>query len=402
MTYGDPEHASHTPQPPAQWGWARPQQPMRTVETEPLEYHRLYRGVQGFRWWKTLVMLLLAGAIFGILTVVVSIACVPLLMLDPDYAQGIVEGTGDVLDTQHPVSVLISLVSIIVMIPSVILAMLIMGMRPVGRIWSVAARVRWGLLGRSLGNAVIAIVVMNAVGIGLGILMDPASLGEDPGGASGFDANAALLSLVLIVLLVPFQSVAEELVFRGLFMQVLGSWMRPGRHERFRNPIARGLVRLLNSHWLVIVIPSIAFAAAHIYDVWGLAAVGLMGLTAAWLAWRTGGLEAAIALHIVNNLIAFGFMTAGFGGETAQVEDSGGPMSLVGEVAGLAVFLWLTMRTFRRRGYGRTRIDLLAVPAAPAPQPQPSVEAPAAPRAPGGSPASPPTSAPEGEDPGRA
>ena len=349
------------PQPqtvPPEWGWVRPPVQMHTVETEPLEYHRLLRGTANYRWWKPLLLLLIAGVYFGVLTIVDTLIFIPIMMAwDPEYVTGIAEGTVDILDTQRPVSILLAMVSIIIMIPSVLLAMLTMGMKPMGRVWSVAGRIRWGLLLRLVGIAVVAVVAMNAAGIGFGILLDPASLSEAaPEQSSDFDTRAALLSLVFIVLLVPLQATAEEVVYRGLFMQVLGSWLK--------NP------------WFAILIPSVGFALSHIYDIWGLLAVGLMGLVAAWLTWKTGGLEAAIALHIVNNLIAFGFMTAGFGGETAQTSDAGGPEGVVGEVIGLALFAWLALKVFRKGGHGRERIDLILAPVPVAPW---TPEAPAGP-----------------------
>ena len=330
---------------PPSWGWARGSQQLRTVETEPLDYHRLLRGAPAYRWWKPLALLLLSGVFFGILTVVVTVTVIPVLMLtDPDYPAQVAAGTAAALDTQRPVSVLVSMVSIIIMLPAVLLAMLVMGMRPIGRIWSVAARMRWGLLGRLLGVSVLAIVVMNLVGIGVGLLLEPATDAAAATSETGFDARAALLSMLLVLFLVPLQSTAEEVVFRGLFMQVLGAWIR--------NP------------WFAILIPSIGFASLHIYDIWGLLAVGLLGAVSAWLTWRTGGLEAAIAIHIVNNYVAFGIMASGLTGETAQTTGDGNPAGLIGQIAGLALFLWLTLRVFTRGGYGRQRIDLIQIPAA--------------------------------------
>lgn len=338
-----PEFSASAPVEPPQYAWARPAVQLQQVETEPLEYHRLLRGVQNYRWWKPLLLLLLSGVYFGIFTIIVSVAFLPLLLQNPDYLNGVTTGTGAALDTQVPVSVLLSLVSIIIMIPAVILAMLTLNMRPNGRVWSVAARIRWGLLGRLSLVALLAVVVMNVAAIGLEIALNPASLNEPAptAAAADFDWTAAWTSLVIVILLVPLQATAEEVVFRGLFMQVLGSWLK--------------------SPWFGILIPSIGFALAHIYDIWGLLSVGLLGVVAAWLTWRTGGLEAAIAIHIVNNLIAFGFMTFNVGGETAQVEQTGGVGSLIGSVVGYALFIWLVIRVFRKHGYGRTRIDIVQI-----------------------------------------
>ena len=346
-------------QAPAAWAWAQ-QQRVVTRETEPLEYHRLLRGVARYRWWKPLLLLVVAAVYFGILTVALGFALAPLMFaFDPGYANEMMAGEAELLDTQRPISLVFSLLSIIVMLPAVLLAMLTLGMRPMGRVWSVATRIRWGLLLRTLGAAVLGVLAMNVVGTGFEMIANPPSASdpviEQP---AGFDPTMALISLVIIVVLVPIQAATEEVVFRGLFMQVLGSWLK--------NP------------WFAILIPSIGFAAAHIYDIWGLLAVGFMGLVAAWLTWRTGGLEAAIAIHVVNNLVAFGLMTTGITGETAQTESTGGLGLVIGEVAGLALFAWLVLRIWRKGGHGRTRIDLVESlePVPPAAVPAPAATLP--------------------------
>lgn len=400
-------HDSQRPDaPPAQgWAWAAPVA-MEYRETEPLEYHRLYRGVQGFRWWKSLIVLLLAGAFYILMTLVLGLVFGVLLSFtDPEYLLGLADGSVDVLDTQRPMSVLLALVSIALMIPCVVLAMLVMGVRPTGRVWSVAGKIRWGFLMRTAGIAVLAVVVMNLTGVVLEIVLNPSSLSEsvEIAAAPGFDSRAALLSLVFIITLVPLQAAAEEVAFRGLLMQVIGSWLRStwfwillavavpalvggiyvtsgidGLIEYGLNTlivatvifaIAAVLRWKTGSPFIAVALPTLLFAVMHIYDVWGMLVVSLMGLVAAWLTWRTGGLEAAVAIHVVNNLVAFGFMTAGFGGETAQTESAAGPGSLVGEVVGLSLFTWLVLRSFRKGGYGRTRIDLMQVPVPPQPAP---------------------------------
>lgn len=328
---------------PPQWAWVQPQPQFQQVETEPLEYHRLYRGAPKYAWWKPLVVLVLAASIYFAMNIAFSLALMPLLVaFDPDYVNdALFAQISPMLDTQHPWSLVLNLGTIALMIPAVLLAMLALGVRPTGRVWSVAGRIRWGLLWRTTGAAVLSVIVMNGVGIIVGMTMTAAS-GATTGEAIAadspdFNVTAAVASGVIVLLLVPFQATAEEVVFRGLALQVLGSWMR--------------------SPWLAVGLSSLAFALMHIYDIWGMLAVGIMGLTAAWLTWKTGGLEAAIAIHVINNFAAFGFMAAGLSSDTGQVESSGGPESLIGEVVGLALFVWLTVRIFRKHGYGRERID---------------------------------------------
>lgn len=350
------------PAPPhPQWAWVQPQPQYVQVETEPLEYHRLYRGAPKFAWWKPLVVLLLAASIYFAMNIAFSLALMPLLvMFDPDYVNdALFLQVAPLLDTQHPWSVVLNLGTVALMIPAVLLAMLALGIRPMGRVWSVAGRIRWSLVWRTTLAAVLAVVVMNGVGILVGIVMTDIASQATAGvvvtetlavDRPDFNVTAAVASFIIVLLLVPFQAAAEEVVFRGLFLQVLGSWMR--------------------SPWLAIALSTVAFAAMHIYDIWGLLAVGLMGFTAAWVTWKTGGLEAAIAIHVINNIAAFGFMSAGLSADTGQVESSGGPEALIGEVVGLALFAWLVVRIFNKHGYGRERIDtvwrqVVAAPAGP-------------------------------------
>lgn len=92
--------------------------------------------------------------------------------------------------------------------------------------------------------------------------------------------------LAVIVLTSPLQAAAEEYLFRGLFLQGFGAFAR--------TPI------------IPIVLQALAFAAVH-----GVQNVPLFvdrfafGLLAGLLVVLTGGLEAAIALHVANNLVAF-------------------------------------------------------------------------------------------------
>src|SRR5690606_30694143 len=127
-----------------------------------------------------------------------------------------------------------------------------------------------------------------------------------------------LVVLALILLLVPFQAAAEEYVFRGVVVQAIGAWVR----------------------WLPVgaLVSTAVFAALHIYDVWGLVDVAVFAIAAVIATWRTGGLEAAIALHAVNNVVAFGLLASGVLG-TTRVEAEGGSALAVGfSVVAMAVY----------------------------------------------------------------
>lgn len=86
-----------------------------------------------------------------------------------------------------------------------------------------------------------------------------------------------------------------------------------------------------------------------------------MALTAAWLTWRTGGLEAAITIHVVNNLFGFMFMVFAFGGETGQTAEGGSPFGVIAAICGQVLYAWWVDRDFRKNDGRRTRIDYVEV-----------------------------------------
>ncbi len=346
--------------------WAQPQQWVqpRFVETPPLEYHQLLRGNLRYRWWKPLLALGAGAVYYLVLSTVFGMAVIiPYLVLgDTGIESGFVDADAIMRlatpDTQNPVSMLLTLGSVALMLPAALLAMLTVGFHPAKRLWSVALRIRWRWILRSILPAIVALVIMDGVSVLLGLAVPDPTAGA--GRMPDLDMTAALWSGVLILLLVPVQSTAEELVYRGMFMQTLGAWLGGAGG-------ASGFARFVRGPWIPIVLPAIVFGFSHIYDIWGWLAVVLMALAAGWLSWRTGGLEAAISLHVVNNLVAFGFMTMGAGGQTGQTSDGGGPSAAIGAAIGLTLYAWWMDRDFRRRDGMRTRIDLVQAPWGTAP-----------------------------------
>lgn len=319
MTYQPPQ-----PVPP-------PPEPFKApVQQEPgLPYHRLIRGIPKYRWWKPLVFAVLA-LVFGFtLTVILTqVAMIPIMM--GGNIEDILEFQTRItaLDTQDPYAIGVAFASLTVWIPAIMLAAWATGWKPVGRLWSVEFRIRWKLMMVTAGWAVVAFVATQLLAIVIELLVqsEPA---EMAGGIEGFQWKLALASLGLAFLLVPFQAAAEELMFRGALMQVLGAWIK--------NPV------------IPILLPSLMFALAHVYDPWGMAQVGLMGIACAWLTWRTGGLEAAISLHVVNNLAVFTILSTGITGATHQAEDTGvGYLGVIIEVVMLVIYCFMVVRVFDR------------------------------------------------------
>lgn len=100
--------------------------------------------------------------------------------------------------------------------------------------------------------------------------------------------------LLAIVLTAPSQAAGEEFLFRGYLLQISGMISR--------------------SPWLAVAISATIFAAMH-----GTQNIPLFvdrmgfGLIAGALVVTTGGLEAAVAAHVINNVFAFGYAAAAGG-----------------------------------------------------------------------------------------
>lgn len=108
-------------------------------------------------------------------------------------------------------------------------------------------------------------------------------------GGSGNQFTVA--GAILCIILAPLQCLAEEYLFRGFIAQTVGAW--------FKIPV------------LGIIVSSAAFAAMHPYNLYGVLSMFMAGVVFSYLAWKSGGLEASSAMHIVNNAIGFG--VAGLG-----------------------------------------------------------------------------------------
>jgi membrane protease YdiL (CAAX protease family) len=122
--------------------------------------------------------------------------------------------------------------------------------------------------------------------------------------------------VVAILLTSPLQAAAEEYLFRGYLLQALYS-AAPNLNRPLVTSdeagegagkvglwIARGYQR-----WFGVIGSALFFAILHTQNqgLPGFLHPFFFGLIAGWLVLKTGGLEAGIAAHVVNNVVAFGY-----------------------------------------------------------------------------------------------
>lgn len=301
--------------------------PRPPLSEQSREYHRLTRVAQRYRWWKPLMVGFVAAILYvGLVACAVILTAILGLARPGVWAPVERFFTDPAQDMRDPSTFALTLISLILMLPAVMTATrLVLGAPTVGLLSSVAGRIRWRWLRHCLGIAVVLYAAATAVDLTL-----QAVSGEWL--APAYVNTQALLFVGLTLLLVPLQAAAEEYVFRGYLMQTLGSW--------FRHPA------------IAIVLPVPLFTLGHEYDLLGLLNIASFALVAGWLTWRTGGLEAAIAVHVVNNVGVFALGAFGF--VDLNATDST-VMDLAISVILTVGFALVVVKAADRRGIQRTR-----------------------------------------------
>lgn len=299
-------------------------------------YHRLARSWPKYRWWKPLITGLIAAGFYLVLSLFLVVPAVVVMLVDPTgvgagFLPMLEQG---VIDLSDPLVLAFALGSVALMLPAIILATLIMGPRPLGLLSSVAGRLRWRWMLRLVVPALAAFAASYLFYL---FVLPPLTGEAAPVVSMGTDA---VLMLVIILLVVPIQATAEEYVFRGYLMQLVGGWLK---HPAF-----------------AILLPLPLFIFGHLYDVWGLLDVGIFAVFAAWLTLRTGGLEAAIVAHVINNSSIF--VLAEFGLVDASASE-GNPVGVVVTVLTLALYSWLVVGLARRHKLVTTRTVVETHPA---------------------------------------
>jgi membrane protease YdiL (CAAX protease family) len=148
-----------------------------------------------------------------------------------------------------------------------------------------------------------------------------------------------------VVALVPFQAAAEEYVFRGWLLQGIAACTLETRTGR----VGRAFSAVFRTPWPAILISAAVFTSGHGYTGLAILDIFVFGTLAGWLAVKTGGLEATIAMHTVNNLVAF-LLPAAAGELSGSLKQGAVPWQLVvSDVVPMAMFAVVVVALVRRR-----------------------------------------------------
>ena len=311
------------------WGTPEPPRARRYDKVPhqgPTPYLQLLR-TRAYGWWKPLLGLLLAGAVWLLASVVLVVVAV-LIAGGGSISQTLID---DIAANPFgsPAALLTLNLNLALLIPSVWVAVLVVHQERLGWVSSVVRRLRWRLL---LTFGAVAAGLL-AIGLLVGYLL------VAPGGSGSgqsYDGRFVASMLAVVLLTTPLQAAGEEYFFRGYLSQVIAGWI-PGRRV---GAIVAGLAS------------GLLFALAHgQQDLPTFLSRLAFGLTASLVVYRTGGLEASIAYHTMNNVLLFVLLLAA--DPSLEVEVSSGAVLLtdLAVMAGFVGFVWWWSR---RRSIQRT------------------------------------------------
>jgi membrane protease YdiL (CAAX protease family) len=290
------------------------------------EYPQILRGV-GYRWWRSLLGVVLALTAWVLLTPLINQAVVWLGWATTAAGQNFTDYARRAYAFELPGGMLAANLAIVALgLVSWLLMALLHRVRP-RWLSSVQPGVRWRYLLVCFALAVVTLIV---VVLPLSLLLRPVPIWAMQAGFWSF--------LMVILLTSPLQAAAEEYFFRGYLLQALGS--------------------LVRQPWFGVVVSSLVFALLHGAQNAALFVDRLaIGLLAAFLVWRTGGLEAAIAIHVINNVFVYVIASLTTSVSAMRAMTESGWLDAVLDVGGFAAFTVAALLVTRRIQL-RTHVDL--------------------------------------------
>ncbi len=333
------------PQPPTQppaygpaYGDPASPPPDSAAGREGLAYHLVLRGGWPGKWRPLVGLLVLA---VGMLLVLPLVVMVPFVVWYAVTGQDVGEQMSTLVDLANPTPAGLAYLNLALaaLIPLTwLIVRLLHGLRP-RWVSSVFPRLRWRYFFICLGLSFIALIATVVVAA----LLPQQEATSMAGSLNEFTPEVRSFLLV-VLLLTPLQAAAEEYAFRGYLLQAFG-----------------GLVR---SPVVAVGLSSVLFALAHgaqdppiFFDRFA------FGVVAGTLVILTGGLEAGIAMHVLNNWLAFGIALA-YGDMASSLNPTGGtwwsiPVTLTQSITYLLLAWWVARRMGLSR---RTDPAVLAAP----------------------------------------
>ncbi|GLZ49628.1 hypothetical protein Acsp06_58130 [Actinomycetospora sp. NBRC 106375] len=290
------------------------------VDPAPMTYDHLAR-TPGRRWWvgPTALLSIVVGGLLFVAAVAAAIDLAALVAGVPLDA--------DSFPTDPVWAAAAGLLVIVATLPAVLLVVRVVERRQPGTLSSVTGRLR----GRWLVVCLVPALAVSVVTVLVGELVDPTE-----GAFAGWSSFLGIAVVVLV--LTPFQAAAEEYLFRGWIVQTFGA-------------VVRG-------PWPGVAVSAVLFALVHegaTASVWGFADLVVFAVVLSVLTLRTGGLEAALALHLVHNTVVWIVSAAYAATDSVADYREVGSGVFVASMLGTVVYAATVLTLARRRGIETTR-----------------------------------------------
>ncbi len=267
-------------------------------------------------WWKPLVLVVA----LPLLLVVMQVLFLRLA--------GVIEGSDDPLSTEFtPLKSLA--VNLAIGATGLVAVLLLVWMTRVP--WRILFSPRRAFDGRRVAHYSLSAALLVGVGVGAVAVVAPESTGWSTFAITG--TTIALLTVTLLT--TPIQAVGEELMYRTVLLPAAASWVRA-----VRPALAVGLV-----------VSALGFAAVHgSTDPWLAGYYVVVAVSTGLMAVLSGGMEAPIAFHAVNNVLVgvIGNVMSGGGTTTIDRATATGDPSLLILVA-VNVAMVALVATYERR-----------------------------------------------------
>lgn len=259
-----------------------------------------------YRWYKPILVFIIGLIIMIILQGIILIASSAIY---GGNALSLVSGGYEALNSE--LGEIITDLGIIMIIPSLYIATKIVGDRPFSSYSSSRGGWNFKLFLKALIIPLIALIIYNAVESAI----------KGPEGTYHF----SILFLIVSIILVPLQCIAEEYVYRGLIMQTFGSW--------FKIPV------------VAILLQAILFSVSHGYNSLGLVEIFVSGIVFGFLTWKTNGIEVSSAMHTANNFAISLFVMFGLKSTTSTPLFNDVVMSIIFDIILCAIMYYVGMKT---------------------------------------------------------
>lgn len=267
-------------------------------------------------WWKPLVL---------VVTLPLALVVLQVLAL---LLVGVVEGSDDPLSPEFtPLKSLA--VNLAIGAAGLVAVLLLMWMTRVP--WRTLVSPRRAFDGRRLAHYSIGAALLVGAGLGIVAVVAPGSTPWTSFAITG--TTIALLTTTLLT--TPVQAVGEELMYRSVMLPAAASWVRA-----VRPALAVGLV-----------VSALGFAAVHgSTDPWLAGYYVVVAVSTGLTAIISGGVEAPIAFHVVNNVLVGIVNNVMSGGGTSTIDratDTGDASLLI--LVAVNVGMVALVATYERR-----------------------------------------------------